>query len=466
MPTSLNEFWRRLPFLNNSHDQIGGRDWSDNDAKAKAERSFSLKLSFRRLTLTIEPRFFVILLFIIPLYALSAFVGNDWTYMLPCALVALLVIGVLFPLIQVCSIACTCRFPPHIATDIGHDVILKAWRLPFFGVLSRIVPTGYLNAHLHLAKKNWATSARTSEVVPLPVVLNALSRGLEVRLRVPNLKRGVYHAEDLEIASCFPFAIVWWSKKIPLEVHEDEQDTTLTVLPPLYEVAGNFHRRLSQAIFSSGRTANNSPLQTKSSNLKGVREFTERDSLNQIHWASSARAGKLLVREFELESLPDYDVVLNLGSSWNEKQFELACTAAYALMHYGPRRGFKPHLYLNPPLDWEPIAEHLSDIPAGLSGDDLAAGILARVSPLPKKLLNDYENFSKHEKRSRLAASRESASSGRALISIMPASNAKGAATILLSEESQIVDDDESALGSAGVSTLARIESEKELGRI
>jgi len=456
-----------LPFLNNdSRDQNGGRDWGDDSEKAKAERSFSLKLSFQRLTLRIEPRFWVIALFIVPLYALSAFVGNDWTYMLPCSLVALLVIGVFFPLIQVCSIGCACRVPPHVPSDIGHDVILKAWRLPFFGILSRLVPTGYLNAHLHLAKNNWQTSGKVTESVPLPVVLNALSRGLEVRLSVPNLKRGVYEAEYLEIASCFPFAIVWWSKKIPLESQQDEQDTTITVLPPLYEVAGNFHGRLSQAVFSSGRTANNSPLQTKSSNLKGVREFTERDSLNQIHWASSARAGKLLVREFELESLPDYDVMLNLGTSWNEKQFELACIVAYALMHYGPRRGFKPNLYLNPPLDWEPIAEHLSDIPAGLSGEDLAAEILARVSPLPKKLLADYEHFAKSEKRSRLAASRESASSGRSLISILPASNAKGASTILIAEASLSFDAESSGAGSGGVSTLARIESEKELGRI
>jgi len=88
--------------------------------------------------------------------------------------------------------------------------------------------------------------------------------------------------------------------------------------------------------------------------VRGVREFVHGDSPRLIHWASSARVGRLLVREFEAEGLPGYDILLNLRANWvNREQFELAVSIVHSLMNLGFKLGGAPDLLVVPTLDGE-----------------------------------------------------------------------------------------------------------------
>jgi uncharacterized protein (DUF58 family) len=48
-------------------------------------------------------------------------------------------------------------------------------------------------------------------------------------------------------------------------------------------------------------------------NAAGVREYVPGDSLNRVHWRTSARKGKLMVKEFELDPLAETWVLLDLA---------------------------------------------------------------------------------------------------------------------------------------------------------
>ncbi len=48
------------------------------------------------------------------------------------------------------------------------------------------------------------------------------------------------------------------------------------------------------------------------SNVAGVRDYVHGDSLNRIHWPSSARAGRLIAKEFELDPTADIWLYLDL----------------------------------------------------------------------------------------------------------------------------------------------------------
>jgi hypothetical protein len=468
MPTSSNGSWRRFQSPSKSlpgpETAVPARQEPVQTAGATADRPDGLSLTFGNLTLQIEPRFYTIALMSLPLYALAAFVGNDWSYMLPCTLVAALAIGVVLPLLEVASIACSCRTPQQKASAGEQEIILKAWRLPFFGVLSKLVPSGYLNAQLHLMRRNWRGTRKIPAVVPLPVVLEALAEGMELRLRVPSLTRGIYEADSLEIATCFPFAIAWWSRRIALE--KQDSDSYITVLPTLKEISGNFHSRLTPATISAGRTTQAWMLQHRSTALKGLREFTERDSLTQIHWALSTRAGKLLVREFEVESLPDFDIMLNLAEKWNDHQFDLACSAALALVHFGHRLGFTPQLRLHPPLDWDIIAEQLADVPPGLAGVELAAEILARLLPLPYEMARAYQQYKGEQVRTAIDLNADISITHRAVISISPDTKDRGPRSIVLQEISKDYDTTDTEVVPRALATLTHLESEAELSRI
>jgi uncharacterized protein (DUF58 family) len=57
-------------------------------------------------------------------------------------------------------------------------------------------------------------------------------------------------------------------------------------------------------------------------NVAGVREYAPGDSFNRIHWPSTARAGRLIVKEFELDPTADIWLFLDMqrevqaGSAW------------------------------------------------------------------------------------------------------------------------------------------------------
>src|SRR4030042_921393 len=46
-------------------------------------------------------------------------------------------------------------------------------------------------------------------------------------------------------------------------------------------------------------------------NAAGVREYSTGDPLNRIHWLSTARRGRLIVKEFELDPLADVWIFLD-----------------------------------------------------------------------------------------------------------------------------------------------------------
>lgn len=392
-----------------------------------------LRLPFGSYSLLLEPRVAVILAMLPPLYITAAFIGNDWCYIVPCLLIATLLVGIILPLIEVSSISCDFHVPQRASNMDQQEIVLRAWRLPLFGILSDLVPSGYLSAELILMRRTWNDKRGQKSNLPLPLVLQSLSKGVEVRLGTPALGRGVYQVDSLEIATCFPFAIAWWSRKIDLKQKKESESEIITVLPKLVPVLGNFHSRLSTTITRAGNSIQNWKRQHKSASLKGLREFTERDSLNQIHWASSAKAGKLLVREFEIESLPDFDLMLDLSLDWNEEQFDVACMAAYSMVHYGHQMGFSPQLRFTPGMEWEPLAKALADVPSGLSGEELAAEMLARVNPLPKNLLKCYEEDMQAKTRKPDDLLSEVAASARTTLSLVPAADPRNKASKIIS---------------------------------
>jgi uncharacterized protein (DUF58 family) len=74
-------------------------------------------------------------------------------------------------------------------------------------------------------------------------------------------------------------------------------------------------------------------------NVSSVREYRPGDAFNRIHWPSTARTNKLMVREFELDPTADVWIVLDLNidvhtGSGLESTEEYAVTAAASLARH------------------------------------------------------------------------------------------------------------------------------------
>lgn len=129
-------------------------------------------------------------------------------------------------------------------------------------------------------------------------------QGRSYLARVRLVKRGVFPLGPTAIATGDLFGL------FPSEQDISEKDSLL-VYPMMVDVRGfpNPPGLLPGGEALRRRTHQITP------NAAGVREYTTGDPLNRIHWLSTARRGRLIVKEFELDPLADVWIFLDAASN-------------------------------------------------------------------------------------------------------------------------------------------------------
>jgi len=129
-------------------------------------------------------------------------------------------------------------------------------------------------------------------------------QGRSYLARVRLIKRGVFPLGPTVIATGDLFGL------FPIEQAISEIDSLL-VYPMMVDVRGfpNPPGLLPGGEALRRRTHQITP------NAAGVREYTTGDPLNRIHWLSTARRGRLIVKEFELDPLADVWIFLDAASN-------------------------------------------------------------------------------------------------------------------------------------------------------
>jgi len=108
------------------------------------------------------------------------------------------------------------------------------------------------------------------------------------------LRRGVYSFGPTELISGDPFGLFSTRQIMPAE-------DALLVYPKIFDVPAFF----SPAGVLSGGEALRRRTHQITPNAAGVREYAPGDSLSRIHWVSTARRDRLMVKEFELDPLAE-----------------------------------------------------------------------------------------------------------------------------------------------------------------
>jgi uncharacterized protein (DUF58 family) len=116
------------------------------------------------------------------------------------------------------------------------------------------------------------------------------------------VERGRYRLGPLRASTRFPFGL--FSRTITLGESE-----TLIVLPRLGRLTQGWSARRREALIGTDRRRQKPGAE---GDFYGVREWRSGDGRRLIHWRSSARAGKLVVRQFERPRSRDVAVVLDL----------------------------------------------------------------------------------------------------------------------------------------------------------
>jgi hypothetical protein len=305
-----------------------------------------------------EFRFFAASILCLVFYFIAANIGSGWIYLLSASLLTILVTSIIAPLILVNSLT------------VGQDLPANAIAGEPLVITLHLTSPAWLPVYwLQVGYEFAAESGRAKA----PLVIDSLQRGSNWQWTIESPVRGNFSAGKVVVSSSFPLGMTWAKKVFP-----DLLQQSVTIYPQTCTLDGFLLYKLNPSGSGSGGQASGSLAVRQSTYTRGVREYVRGDSPRIVHWASSARTGKLLVREFEAEGLPSFDVLLDLAADWQTReQFELAVTTAGSLLTLGYKLGIGPELICSPQ---EEITGF--DLPALTPGIQYCLEILARVQPV------------------------------------------------------------------------------------
>lgn len=134
-------------------------------------------------------------------------------------------------------------------------------------------------------------------------VINSLGRGRTYRWQAKTLctQRGRYRLGPILLHSGDPLGI--------FAVHQQIPTTSFLVVYPLTLELTSFEPSISDL---AGGEARHRRTYQMTTNAAGVRDYAPGDSLNRIHWPTTARARRLMTKEFELDPTADVWLYLDL----------------------------------------------------------------------------------------------------------------------------------------------------------
>ncbi len=170
-------------------------------------------------------------------------------------------------------------------------------------------------------------------------VVSSLGRGQTQRWQVKTLctQRGRYRLGPLTLHSGDPVGI--------FDVEQHIDSTSNIVVYPLMLELSSFEPSISDL---SGGEARHRRTYQMTTNVAGIRDYVPGDSLNRIHWASTARMQRLMAKEFELDPTADVWLYLDLHRDaeaslpWTPQPPEPAIFALHGIKRQGLRYELPP----------------------------------------------------------------------------------------------------------------------------
>lgn len=202
---------------------------------------------------------------------------------------------------------------------------------------------------------------RASHVVP---TLNIRSQ-YRWRVETACIARGSFQLGPMTIVSGDPFGLFLTPRRI--------EATQRMIVYPKAVPLRNFHL---PANLLSGGEPQRYQTQNVTTNAAGVREYVPGDSINRIHWKSTARRGKLIVKEFELD--PFVDIWLfadfSLQSLYEDPSIQRIGNTGHVIRHSG---GYSPNAL--PPSTEEYIAVITASLANYFIDEETALGFIAHA---------------------------------------------------------------------------------------
>ncbi len=216
--------------------------------------------------------------------AIATTTGAGWPMVLVSLIGGSIAASIVLPVVTLVRLRSSVRTPTDAV--VGRPVAITVAMPARHGLVARIheLPTGWFRAG-------------AGELVVTPV------------------RRGVVKTVRVEVRSSGPLGLMHWNRRIHVAL-----DHPLEVAPQATAVAFPELR----ALVSTGDEM-----------ARGARQYVAGDPMRAVHWPSTARAGRLMVRELEAPARATLELVVDLGTGGDgaeEAASRAAGLAAAALL--------------------------------------------------------------------------------------------------------------------------------------
>jgi len=257
------------------------------------------------------------------IYFAAGSTQSGWLYYILALILALMTLGFIIPRLSLMNIEVTKEAPSMCYEDDEITIILRVrnnsrWQRPFI----------YLREYL----SNRYFSGDHERIFPVL----SLSPGEErnITYTVKCLQRGLVTFAKTEAGCSYPFGLFPAYSRV-------RATHFLTIFPrgPHIEKLGLLSPSSPAILFGQHRTLS---IAGRSFDFMGIREYSPSDGTRFIHWPSTARQGKLMVKEFNDAShtrlilVVDAHRTASIGEG-RQNSFELAIKAAASIVEYAYR---------------------------------------------------------------------------------------------------------------------------------
>ncbi|WP_024953899.1 DUF58 domain-containing protein [Sulfurospirillum arcachonense] len=269
----------------------------------------------------------IILLFIIAIviYIIAINRGLELLYVIAELSLATLVLSLIAPYFNILGIRASVKHPKYSKQTQNIPILIEISASNFFGKY-------FLEVWL---KTPFSTNMNHM------FFIKSLYKKLTIESEVSSDIRGVHQIGPLHIQTGFPLGLKVFNKIL------ENTKSEIVVLPnPLQVEKFPLSQDESFALYGD----NKSKKKGGHDEFVSVREYKRGDSPRYIHWPSSAKKGKLIVREYQDILASSLIIILDLNRDFNvglskESTLEYAITIASSLAIYGLDKGYSVSIY-------------------------------------------------------------------------------------------------------------------------
>ena len=281
---------------------------------------FTISLHNRTLQLTQEGFGFIIILFGVGLGAINT--GNNLLYLILAMCCSFIAVSGVLSEMSLKKLSVQGEGPAYLyAQEPGSLKIKltnhKKWE-PSYSIRVKVTLS---RQPFFLEPEPYFFFIPSEQTVEQPVLLTAQKRG---HLKITTCR----------LATRFPFGFFYKTKTIPLQLE-------MVIFPAIRPV--KLPEQSETGLEGEGI------VQPRGNELYAIREFQPGDPLSSVHWKSSAKTGRLRVKEFQSQGLQNYTVFLTLTNPATnrpvaEEILEERVSEAASLIYHLIQRGHEVSL--------------------------------------------------------------------------------------------------------------------------